>query len=288
MISPTTTATPVFMGVHVHYIFGLWDSQRVLPEFMRRLVAHNETVLSKDQFRQTIWYREEIENLFEEAGHKAVWEYLRQHVPRKVVWADLARYLVLWRRGGLYLDLDVRVNHDLGPVLLHGVDGDAQDESSCSCDVMLFTEHDRCNPERMGPLEDRTQTRRMYNCMMYCDTGVDGREFFRRCFEVGVDRVKRMVELRKVKAQSQSQSQSASAASMWSMSDTDVLWASGPDVVTSVYHEYVRRTGSAAAAAAQLQTQPQPRIHVLPHEPSVKLLTHLQAGTWKQRRDQTS
>lgn len=249
--------------VGVHYIFGLWDNQRVLPEFMQRLVTHNDTVLSKDHFRPTIWYREEIENLFDEAGHKALWEYLRQHVPRKVVWADLARYLVLWRRGGLYLDLDVRVNHDLGPVLLHGVDGDAQDESSCSCDVMLFTEHDRCNPERMGPLEDRTQTRRMYNCMMYCDTGVDGREFFRRCFEVGVDRVKRMVELRKVRT--------------WS--DTDVLWASGPDVVTSVYHEYVRKTATTV--------QPSTRIHVLPHEPSVKLLTHLQAGTWKQHRDQS-
>lgn len=214
----------------VHYIYGLWDEQQQLPPSFAKLVKHNEEVINE---KSTIWYRRDIERLFLEAGFQDTWVYLNEYVSRKVVLADLARYLVLWKHAGLYLDLDVRVNHDL--------------RDYYNNDVLLFTEHDNCNPLHMGPLEDPTQTHRIYNCMMYCsDTG---RTFFKKCFELAVQRVK----------------------SVQTWSDKNILWASGPDVITTVYHENLNKPG----------------IQALPHQTSVALLTHFQTGTWRNNRDST-
>lgn len=212
----------------VHYIYGLWDQHQHLPLSFARLVKHNEEIMHENS---TIWYRRDIERLFSEAGFRDVWVYLNECVSRKVVLADLARYLVLWKNAGLYLDLDVRVNRSI--------------HEYYNSDVLLFTEHDDCNPLFMGPLEDRTQTHRIYNCMMYCSD--IGRTFFQKCFELGVQRVK----------------------SVQSWSDKDILWASGPDVITTVYHE----------------NRNNPGIQALPHRTSVALLTHFQAGTWRNNRD---
>ena len=276
---------PLTQRTAVHYIFGLWDVQRQLPPFMRQLVSHNKHVLSRDEFETVIWYREEIERLFEEAGYKELWEYLHIHVPRKVVLADLARYMVLWQRGGLYLDLDVRVNYNLKPIIRQPGDVPPttaeRASSSYTCDVLLFTEHDRCDPRWMGPLEDRTQTRRMYNCMMFCDPDdkKPGRAFFRQCFELGVERVKRMIHIRNNNVSTEASllpdHVGSSTSVVWS--DTDVLWASGPDVVTSVYHEISLREAQHSARTYHINT--------IPHEHSVALLTHLQAGTWKRQQD---
>ena len=204
------------------YMFGLWDDR--MPESMRQIQRHNAAKCPT--FTSTVFDKEHVEKTVPD------WDALDKAIRRKVVLADIARYYLMWVHGGMYLDLDVRVNRDLNRVV-----------KQCRARgkrVLLFTEHDRA--ARLGPRESHTH--RIYNCMFWSEPGED---FWKECYDLAVARCRTLTT--------------------WG--DPDILWASGPDVVTTVYHRSAHKD----------------KIQVLDHNDSLRLLTHLEKGSWRQKKD---
>lgn len=82
----------------VHLVYGLWDKgppPSLLSETCQKW---------KDLgYTPRIWGREEVDRLYESYPKYAS---LVPHFKRKVMEADLARYLILYDQGGLYSDMD--------------------------------------------------------------------------------------------------------------------------------------------------------------------------------------
>lgn len=216
-------------------VFGLWD---------RHMPAHVSTLRDRNRrmcpgFRFTVYDRAHVRR----AIGPHVWERLERTIPRKVVLADIARYYLMWTHGGFYIDMDVRVRRNLESVVRDGRARGAR--------MILFSEHDRLSPKRLGPRE--THTHRIYNCMFW--SAEAGDPFWKECYDLALERVRAITD---------------GGSPVWT--DRDILWASGPDVVTTVYHRY----------------RNDPRIHVWNHARSQRLLTHLAEGTWRAERDVTA
>lgn len=210
-------------------VFGLWD---------RNMPAHVSTLRDRNQrmcpgFRFTVYDRAHVR----QAIGPNVWDRLERTIPRKVVLADIARYYLMWTHGGFYIDMDVRVRRNLESVVRDGHARGAR--------MILFSEHDRLPPKRLGPREFHTH--RIYNCMFW--SAKAGDSFWKECYDLALERVR------------------AVGDGTWT--DRDILWASGPDVVTTVYHRH----------------RNDPRIHVWNHANTRTLLTHLAQGTWRGERD---
>jgi mannosyltransferase OCH1-like enzyme len=218
------------MNYTLWYIFGLWDKQ--MPEILSRVRQHNACICP--EFQDTLFQKENIQ---EES-----WKDLFEKVSRKVVLADLARYYLMWKHGGFYLDLDVRANRNLKDLVDLCVTNHKR--------ILLFNEHDRADPRGMGPRENKAHTHRLYNCMFWSQPNED---FWKRCYDLGVERCRYLLKQQ--------------PADAWT--DADILWASGPDVVTTVYHE----------------TPEKEAIQIVNHAMTQRWLTHLQTGTWKRGRD---
>ena len=205
----------------IWYIYGLWDSE-MSPD-VRRAIDRNSKVCS--DFESVVIGKAEV------AGTIQDWKYLSEMINRKVVLADISRYYLMWKRGGFYLDVDVRVNRDLKPLVQRCVKRGKR--------IMLFTEHD--NSMVLGVGEKHRH--RIYNCMFWSEPN---EMFWKQCYDLAVER--------------------CSSLTRWS--DSDILWASGPDVITTVYH-----------------STPGNHIHVLNNSESKKYLTHLEKGSWRKKRD---
>jgi hypothetical protein len=112
--------------------------------------------------------------------------------------------------------------------------------------ILLFSEHDNADPNRMGPRENKQHTHRIYNCMFWSEPN---EMFWKQCYDLAISRVK-----------------SIQHVPLWT--DEDILWATGPDVVTTVFH----------------QTNHEP-IQTINYNTTQKMLTHLRTGTWKRTAD---
>lgn len=214
-------------------MFGLWD--RDMPAHMSTLRDQNQRVCPR--FRFTVYDRAHVRR----AIGPNVWDRLERTIPRKVVLADIARYYLMWMHGGFYIDMDVRVRRNLESVVRDGRARGAR--------MILFSEHDRLPTKRLGPREFHTH--RIYNCMFW--SAEAGDSFWKECYDLALERVR-----------------SVPSSQQWT--DHDILWASGPDVVTTVYHRH----------------RNDPRIHVWNHANTQTLLTHLAKGTWRGERDAAS
>lgn len=219
----------------IHNIYGLWDDIDSMPIFMKTL--RYDMKQKCEDFRTLLHNSDDIKEYINDS----TWEFLQNKIKRKVVLADISRYYLMWRRGGLYLDLDVRVNDDLKYLI-----------SKCVKEgnkMLLFTEHDNCNPGTMGPMENKAFTHRLYNCMFW---SLPGETFWKNCIDLAL---KRCNELLNEKDQ-------------WS--DVDILWASGPDIITTVYHTKFEDSNF---------------IKVFNNEDTRKLLVHMNGGTWRNNKD---
>ena len=81
-----------------HVCWGLWDDGPI-PERLRQSVDLWEA----QGWTVRIWQRAQMMELLHQ--HPAVLAVCRT-LPRKVQWADLLRYLIIYEHGGLYSDLD--------------------------------------------------------------------------------------------------------------------------------------------------------------------------------------
>lgn len=219
----------------IHNIYGLWDNMDDMPMFMKTL--RYDMTQKCPTFRTLLHNANDIKEYFNEE----TWKFFNDKIDRKVVLADVSRYYLMWRRGGFYLDLDVRVNDDLQFL----VDKCVREGSR----ILLFTEHDKCDPEKMGPLEDKELTHRLYNCMFW---SLPGEDFWKKCIDLSIKRCTHLLNTKDV----------------WS--DVDILWASGPDIITTVYHTMF-----------QYNT----KIKIFNNTDTQKLLKHMNGGTWRNNKD---
>lgn len=141
-------------GRHISYVFGLWDDPSNMPSFMKDFMQI--TKFKCPEFYQELF---DSSSIADAIGNDTFRE-IEDLVPsRRVCIADITRYYLMLSQGGLYLDLDVRVKDDLGPLIDKCLTEGVQ--------VVLFTEHDNCDPKSMGKRENKEYTRRIYNCMFW-------------------------------------------------------------------------------------------------------------------------
>lgn len=92
---------PVWQTVHL--IYGLWDTTP-LPAHAQR----TRELWQQQGFTVQLWQKPECEALLQRYPR---WERVARLCPRKVMVADLVRYLILWDQGGVYMDLDCIPQH---------------------------------------------------------------------------------------------------------------------------------------------------------------------------------
>lgn len=218
----------------IHNIYGLWDKVDEMPMFMKSLRFDMQQ--KNNEFRCLLHNSEDIETLFEESK----WKFYNEKILRKVVLADISRYYLMWKYGGFYLDLDVRVSDNLMPLITKCLN----EQKS----ILLFTEHDNCNPDQMGPMENKEYTQRIYNCMCW---SLPGEQFWKDCIDLCEERCTYLLK-----------------KDVWS--DVDILWASGPDIITTVFHSKYKYND---------------KIKVFSNEDTIKLLRHMNGGTWRNNKD---
>jgi hypothetical protein len=217
------------------YIFGLWNETWEMPQFMKDFMEVGK--MKCPEFCQELLDAQSVASII---GTKA-FDKIKTIVPsRRVCRADLCRYYVMMNRGGLYLDLDVRVKQDLGTL----VDECIRD----GVEVLLFTEHDDCDIRAMGEKENKQYTQRIYNCMFW---SVPKHPIWKACIDLAEKRCKNM------KKQEE-----------WS--DTDVIWSTGPDVITTVWTEKYKTD---------------PKVRVLEMKDTFLYLHHMYKGTWRNKDD---
>lgn len=134
---------------------------------------------------------------------------------------DMARLIYVFHHGGFYCDTDCRLLAPLPP----------PSRSSSSPNVLhLFTER-VVDASRLGPREKKTSERetRVANYLFGCDK--PNHPLLWTAIEECARRLYYLLETEKVAASA--------------LRDSDVIWATGPDVLTSVYHD--RPPGSVVA-----------------------------------------
>lgn len=219
----------------VHNIYGLWDKSDDMPMFMKTL--RYDMQQRNPNFRTLLHNSEDIEAFFDES----TWKFFNDKISRKVVLADLSRYFLMWKCGGFYLDLDVRVTDSLLPLVTKCVN----EQKS----ILLFTEHDKCDPEQMGPMENKEYTQRIYNCMCW---SLPNEPFWKDCIELCKERCNHLLKNKDI----------------WT--DVDILWASGPDIITTIYHSKYKLND---------------KIKVFSNVDTIKILRHMNGGTWRNNKD---
>lgn len=220
----------------IRYIYGLWEDVSNMPAFMRQLKEDTEKKCST--MRVELLQRNDIMELVDED----VWNMINEKIDRKVVLADISRYYLMWKEGGFYLDMDVRVNQNLYDIVKTSIQNNEK--------MILFTEHDACNPSYMGKRENKLHTRRIYNCMFWSK---EGQSFWKKCIDLTVERCRQVL------------------AENVDITDDDVIWMSGPDVITTIYNEQYSSDKS---------------IRVYNGQDSRTILTHMNGGTWRNKKDQ--
>ena len=219
----------------IKYMYGLWDSMDSMPSLMEKL--KKETEEKCPLMRTDLLNKRDIMDIMD----RDIWDMLDTKINRKVVLADISRYYLMCKEGGFYLDLDVNVNQDLYDIVKSSLMNNEN--------IILFTEHDNCNPMYMGKRENKDHTHRIYNCMFWTK---GNHKFWKECIDLTIERCKILIADNK------------------EITDEDVIWVSGPDVITTIYNENYKNDK---------------QIRVYDGIKSREILTHLNGGTWRNKKD---
>jgi mannosyltransferase OCH1-like enzyme len=179
-------------------------------------------------FKHHILDKSQIYSLFNEKIYNII-----EKIPRKVCIADIARYFVNYEYGGFYLDLDIQLFKHLGTFV--------------NKDITLFVEHTSCNPLYMGQRENKKYTLRLYNCIFWSRPK---QQFWIDCIDLCYERIQYLL------------------ANNVEWEDSDVLWATGPDVVTTIWHEKYKENDNVNIISAHKST-----------------FRHECTGTWRNNKD---
>ena len=210
----------------INYIYGLWDTDPMSITFKNNIKHMENTCLS---CKYHVFSKTDIYSLFESNILSII-----NNIERKVCIADIARYVLNYNYGGYYLDLDITINKDLTSLLTDDID------------ILLFAEHDNCNPKFMGKREDKNYTLRIYNCIFW---SVPKHSFWTDCINLCLERLN-------------------TPNIEWN--DEDVIWATGPDVITTIWHQKYKNDK---------------RIKVISKKNNSEIFIHQCFGSWRDNKD---
>lgn len=176
----------------LHTVWGLWDKGGLPAGALETRRASARLLPST---RTVVWSRAAVERLLDDD-----WRQLWPALPRGVCQADVARYLIAYRVGGIYLDADAEL-------LQAPPGGDWK--------VLLMIEQRVPDARYLGPRESKHLVR----MAQFMFATVPRHDFWQCVLQLSLSRCRQLLE----------------AGHEWL--DSDVLWATGPDVVTSVFHE---------------------------------------------------
>lgn len=183
----------------LHAVWGMFD-KGPLPQWAERALALSAQHLQIS--RVIVWNRTAVERMLDED-----WLDVWVKLPRKVSRADIASYLIAYKFGGFYLDLDALVVENPLPV--------PGKEHLREWDVLLAVENVVRSADELGPRESPHLTR----IAQHSFATVPHHPFWRAVLTKALSRCRELLR---------------ESDATWS--DQDVIWAT-VDVVTAIYHE---------------------------------------------------
>ncbi len=221
----------------VHYMWGLWDTTP-LPNHLVKIQVYNNKILST---KSVTHEKSEILDYVARFSHEHDIDYfeLFQKIPRKVSQADLGRYIIIYYEGGMYCDLDVVIKKP------HEFLRDLEYKNG------VWLTEKVIDPEYLGPRE-KPYAHRIAQYAFFSKE--------KKCallLEIIHEAFRRVQLLFQ------------ECGDQWS--DLDVLWATGPDVVTTVLHETLESD-----------------YKILDLKQTQKLLKHQSQSTWRDGKDGNS
>lgn len=151
-------------------------------------------------------------------GLAALWH----RIPRWIIRADLGRLLFVYAHGGFYCDADCELQRPL-PALLSSGD---------QAYVVLFVE-DRVSLDKLGPRESKDPAHSLRIANFAFGASAPWHPFLRAVLEECVCRLAELLD----------GPEAGGALSELDVSELDVVWVCGPDVITTVYHRRARTMG---------------------------------------------
>ena len=128
-------------------------------------------------------------------------------IPWWIVKADLARLLYVYVNGGYYFDADCLVKKNLLPLTKK--------------QMIVFVEKKLSTTNKLGPREKKSSDRKLRIANFAFGSGIKQHPFLKRVIDECLNRLSSFLE-----------------ESPKDISEIDIVWLCGPDVITSVYHDY--------------------------------------------------
>ncbi len=137
-----------------------------------------------------------------------VLDELWDEIPWWIVKADIGRLLLVYHHGGFYFDVDCTLRSDFTASVS---DGD---------EIVLFTEFLCASTDELGPRENK-DPERVLRIANYAFGALAPRHpFFLDAIDEATERLGKILDEDPIH-----------------LTEPDVLWVGGPDVITSIYHE---------------------------------------------------
>lgn len=205
------------MATTVYYLwyFKPDETQRPPMEY----INHNLKYFPKYQIlseRDVMQYVNQFPKL------SAIWP----RIPWWIVRADIARLLVVYFNGGFYFDVDARVTKPIEPAIQQFSSNQNQNQNRS---MYLFTEKILSNTSKLGSREDKSNERRL-RIANYAFGSIEKRDpFLLECINECIKRLHIILN------------ELYQSSTGKSVTQEDILWIAGPDVITSIYHKFKNR-----------------------------------------------
>lgn len=225
------TTRPTF-----YTIFGLWDDH--IPESLKTIQFLNAQCGFDVQM---VGKKEVLEMIKKDASMAQLYD----RIPRKVCRADIARLYLMKNKNGYYVDMDILLKSNINAFL-----------KTHQGSLFLFCEHDNCDPRKMSARENKLHTRRIFNCIFGSTANDTHVKFWDLCISICKTRISYLLSI-----------QEKECSYTWT--DSDVLWATGPDVITTAYHTLKHEMD----------------MQVVSRTESDMYFRHYETGTWRNCKD---
>ena len=157
-------------------------------------------------FKPTIIGLKETNELIlkmEDQNLKNLWN----KIPWWIVKADLGRLLYVYLNGGFYFDVDCKIKKNFLPKIDNN--------------MVLFIEKKLSSVNKLGPREKKTEDRKLRIANYAFGTNVKKHPFLKLVINECLNRLSYILNEPEKK-----------------ITELDVVWVCGPDVITSIYHDY--------------------------------------------------
>jgi mannosyltransferase OCH1-like enzyme len=181
----------------------MWNFKpRETKAFPMDVVSHNKTYIEKYSIETPLT----TESLSQSDMFPNIIKLIKL-IPHWIIKADLLRLLIVYFNGGIYSDADCFIRK---PTTIHGTNDN----------ILLFIEHICPNVNMLGPRECKNQENRIRIANYYFGSKVKHHPFLKEVIEECIVRLNRILI----------------QENNTSLTQQDILWVCGPDVITTVYH----------------------------------------------------